>query len=240
VYETVLHLGIVTDTQDATGKVLEEHISEVRSLSEDEVRQSILSFVGTYDQIPPMYSALKVNGKKLCDLARAGIEIERKARKVTVFSIEIREIALPLVTMRVHCSKGTYIRTLCNDIGRLLGVGGCMDSLVRTKVSVFPIEEALTLTEIEEYRDRGELDKILLPVDSVFEGLPQFHVRPEAFRFLQNGNHLTSGNFMEDTTAVQNDEQVRIYDPDDRFYAIYQYDHRIQEYKVRKMFGTGL
>ena len=150
VYRTVMHLGITTDTQDMTGTVKEDRSREAALLKEQTVEAAILQFVGDYEQIPPMYSALKVNGKKLCDLARAGIEVERKARTVKIFSIEIEKINLPYVTMQVHCSKGTYIRTLCADIGEVLGVGACMESLVRTRVSVFPLEEAHTLAEIEK------------------------------------------------------------------------------------------
>ena len=109
-----------------------------------------MSFVGEYDQLPPMYSALKVNGKKLCDLARAGIEVERKPRTVTIFSIRILELSLPRVRMEVHCSKGTYIRTLCHDIGEALGCGGCMESLLRTRAAGFVLEDARKLGEIEE------------------------------------------------------------------------------------------
>ncbi len=146
VYEAVLRLGIVTNTQDMTGEVQQEQ--EVRCTQED-VRKAVAGFVGNYHQVPPMYSALKVNGKKLCDLARAGIEVERKAREVTIFSIQIEEIELPRVRMQVHCSKGTYIRTLCHDIGQALGCGGCMESLLRTQVAMFGLQDASRISEIE-------------------------------------------------------------------------------------------
>ena len=137
-YETVLLLGVVTDTQDLTGEVLAR--KEVNA-SENEVKSAILSFVGEYMQVPPMYSALKVNGQKLCDLARKGVTVERKARPVTIHGIEILSVDLPEVRMRVHCSKGTYIRTLCQDIGEKLGCGGCMKSLLRTRVAAFALLE---------------------------------------------------------------------------------------------------
>ena len=133
-YEAVLLLGKVTDTQDITGTVLEEKDVKV---TEEAVRETVLSFVGDYMQIPPMYSALKVNGKKLCDLAREGKTVERQARPVKILTIDILDVTLPRVRMRVHCSKGTYIRTLCQDIGEKLGCGGCMESLLRTQVSEF-------------------------------------------------------------------------------------------------------
>ncbi len=240
VYETVLHLGIVTDTQDASGKIIEEHQKEAEMLSEEEVRAVIDSFVGIYSQIPPMYSALKVNGKKLCDLARAGIEVERKARNVSIFSIEIQEMKLPFVSMRVHCSKGTYIRTLCADIGERLGVGGSMDALLRTRVSVFSLENAHTLAEIEACQRRGELEELLLPVDSVFEGLPKVRIKEESFRLLQNGNRLVEENFEEKTTFLSGDDRrLLVYDPNGRFYAVYQYNEDTKDFKVLKMFGAG-
>ena len=240
VYRAVLHLGITTDTQDATGTILKDCTAQAKLLSEAEVRTAIESFVGTYAQIPPMYSALKVNGKKLCDLARAGIEVEREARNVTIFSIEIQKGELPFVTMQVHCSKGTYIRTLCSDIGERLCVGGSMDSLVRTRVSVFSIEEAYTLQEIEEYRNRDALDDIFMPVDSVFEGLPKLHVLPEALSLLKNGNRLHTSHFVErplPELTVQ-DKRVLVYDDKGLFYAIYQYAEKEKDYKVYKMFGA--
>ena len=133
-YVAVMLLGKVTDTQDTTGTVLEEHLVEV---TEEQVKEAVLSFTGEYMQVPPMYSALKVNGKKLCDLARAGVTVERQARPVQLYSIEIIKMELPRVCMRVRCSKGTYIRTLCQDIGEKLSCGACMESLLRTKVSEF-------------------------------------------------------------------------------------------------------
>ena len=235
-YRAVLLLGTETDTEDTTGTVLET--KDTSGLTEDEVQDVVLSFIGDYAQVPPMYSALKVNGKKLCDLARAGIEVERKARTVKIFSIEIEKINLPYVTMQVHCSKGTYIRTLCADIGEVLGVGACMESLVRTRVSAFPLEEAHTLAEIEKIRDEGTLEELILPVDRVFDGKTKLTVVPEAFRFLQNGNRLNDGNFTDVPEKIADGEQVLVYDPMGHFYAVYQYERETKDYKVRKMFGA--
>ena len=143
----MLLLGQVTDTQDVTGTVLEEH--EV-TVDEEQAVEAIRSFVGAYEQIPPMYSALKVNGKRLYELARAGKEVERKGRPVEIHNIEILSVSLPEITFRVACSKGTYIRTLCHDIGQKLGCGGTMKSLKRTRVSIFTIDGALKLSQLEE------------------------------------------------------------------------------------------
>ena len=146
-YRADLLLGVVTDTQDTTGTVLQESPVEV---SEEEVRETILSFRGRQKQLPPMYSAVKVNGQKLVDLARRGIEVERKERDVEFLDIRILSVDLPKVTFEVTCSHGSYIRTLCHDIGQKLGCGGAMDALVRTRVGEFAIEDALTLDEIRE------------------------------------------------------------------------------------------
>lgn len=158
-YRAVLLLGKTTDTQDVSGTVLSE---APVTAEEEKVREAILSFVGDYDQIPPMYSALKVNGQKLCDLARAGKEVERKPRRVTIREIRIEKIDLPRdCTMEVTCSKGTYIRTLCQDIGENLGCGGCMESLLRTRVERFSLEDAIKLGEVEAIKAEKGLDGLM-------------------------------------------------------------------------------
>ena len=153
VYECVMNLGIETDTYDLSGRVLSRKTVDV---SENQVVDAINSFVGDIMQVPPMYSALKVNGKKLYELAREGKEIERAARPVTIFSIDILDMSLPEVTIRIHCSKGTYIRSLCHDIGEVLGCRCAMKSLVRTRVSIFDISDAKTLDEIEKIVKTGQ------------------------------------------------------------------------------------
>ena len=147
VYKAVLLLGQETDTQDISGQVLNQAKVNV---TEQAVYDAISQFIGRQKQVPPMYSALKVNGKKLYELARAGKEVERQARHVDLPAIEILEIKFPVVKFRVECSKGTYIRTLCHDIGEKLGCFGCMESLLRTKVSRFEIESSLKLSEIQK------------------------------------------------------------------------------------------
>ena len=237
-YEAVLQLGLTSDTQDATGQILSDYSDRLDALSEEQVREAILGFVGDYEQIPPMYSALKVGGKKLCDLAREGIEVERKARLVHIYDIEIKDIELPYVTMRVHCSKGTYIRTLCADIGEKLGVGGLMKCLVRTRVSCFSIDQALTLAQVEEHRDRGGLDEILLPVDGVFLEYPALHAAKEAEKRLQNGNRLGLSDFTGhlDEQKLDADVRFRVYDQDGRFYGIYGWDTKRRDFKSIKLF----
>lgn len=205
-YEAVLLLGRETDTEDTSGQTLKER--EV-AVTEEEIRDIILSFQGSYDQIPPMYSAKKVNGKKLYELARQGIVIERKPCPVTLSSIIIKKIDLPYVTFEVTCSKGTYIRSLCRDIGEKAGCGGCMAGLVRTRVSSFKIEDGFTLSEVEAMRDADTLLEHIVPVDEVFLHLPAFFVKKEGENFSIMGirflflcvlwmkiHRLVTGNYM--------------------------------------------
>ncbi len=242
-YETVMLLGVVTDTQDISGTVLAER--EV-CVTKERVREAVLSFVGEYDQIPPMYSALKVNGKKLCDLAREGKMVERKARAVVIHSIEIEEIALPRVKMKVFCSKGTYIRTLCEDIGEQLGCGACMETLLRTRVSEFRVEEALRLSEIErrvqliaQQKNVKDLTAEDFPfmrrVDSVFLQNPRAVVSKEFEKFLYNGNRLETEMFLSYDSAWE-EGAVRVYDEKDDFIGIYEYQDTYKNYKPVKMF----
>ena len=231
-YVAELLLGQTTDTQDVTGQVLSESPVEV---SEDRVREAVMSFVGDYDQIPPMYSALKVNGKKLYELAREGKEVERKARPVTILEIEILDIQLPVVKMRVACSKGTYIRTLCADIGEKLGCGGTMKSLVRTKVGHFTLENAITLEELQKLRDEGKLESIVKSVDGCFADCPVLHVQEKWRKLLENGNSFYASQTREGETYPVG-QWVRIYHENDSFVGIYAYDEGRKWYKPVKMF----
>lgn len=231
-YVAVLRLGVETDTQDMTGRVLAEHTVEA---DEEQVREAVLSFQGSYLQTPPMYSALKVNGKKLYELAREGKEVERQAREVRIEEIEILEQHLPTLRLRVVCSKGTYIRTLCADIGQKLGCGGAMESLVRTRVGEFSLKEALTLEQLQELRDQGRLSEVVSPVESVFLSCPVLHVRRELERLLDNGNALT----VEQTAEKEQyppGRWVRVCRPDNRFAGIYAYDEGKGRYQPVKMF----
>lgn len=187
-YQAVMLLGQETDTQDTTGEVLAQYPVNA---TEEDVREAVESFLGPYMQVPPMYSALKVNGKKLYELARAGKEVEREARPVEIFEIHVDSIELPRVTMTVTCSKGTYIRTLCYDIGRKLGCGGCMEHLLRTRVDRFELADSLKLSQIEELRDRGEVENHVIAVDEVFAGLPAYTAVPgDGDKLVHNGNPL--------------------------------------------------
>lgn len=230
-YEAVLLLGKETDTQDITGQVLRE--SEV-TVTEEEVRNVILSFVGRYEQIPPMYSALKVNGQKLCDLARKGVTVERQARPVHIHEIEILQITLPRIRMRVHCSKGTYIRTLCQDIGQKLGCFGCMESLLRTRVADFTVEQALRIGEIEEMlRNEMPVSDFLTSVDALFLDRPEGVAQPQADILIANGNRIPA-YLMEEAPRVEG--WIRIYNSDHRFIGLFTYQEKEKDYKPVKIF----
>lgn len=232
-YETVMILGKVTDTQDVSGAVLAE--KETKYLTEEVVKNAIMSFVGDYMQVPPMYSALKVNGKKLYELAREGIEIERKARPVSILDIQIKEVNLPRVRMEVSCSKGTYIRTLCHDIGEKLGCGACMEELIRTKVSRFEIQDSLTLEQISDLKAEGRLEEILVPIDEMFSDYEAVTLKEEFMSFVYNGNvffpkHLR--NYIE----LSDGKMVRVYDGDGKFIAIYKFIKEKYLFEIEKMF----
>lgn len=219
-YIAEFKLGYVTDTQDASGKILQENKVEV---SNEEVRKVIASFVGAYDQVPPMYSALKVNGKKLYELAREGIEIERKSRPVTIFEIEILKEQMPDFKIRVRCSKGTYIRTLCHDIGQKLGCGGMMTSLIRTQSGKFKIEDACLLSDIQKKADEGMLDELIIPVEELFMELPKISAGENAGKALANGNQLKPEEY-ETIVQLGEGQQVRVYSAEGRFCGVYRYD----------------
>ncbi len=231
-YVAELLLGVETDTQDVTGTVLARREVDV---SEAKVRRVCASFEGEYEQVPPMYSALKVNGKKLCDLARAGRTVERSARPVTIKELEILKCELPVVKMRVLCSKGTYIRTLCADIGQKLGCGGTMQSLRRTAVGGFRLEDALTLGALQELRDAGRLTAVVRPVDSVFEDCPALHIGRDFGKLLENGNPIAPAQTTEQECHAAH-RWVRFYRQDGSFAAIYAYQTEKQKYMPVKMF----
>lgn len=230
-YQAVLLLGQVTDTQDTSGTVLSVQPVEV---SKEEVKEAILSFLGEYDQIPPMYSALKVDGKRLYELARAGKEVERKPRKVVIDKLEITDISLPYVTMTVGCSKGTYIRTLCHDIGQKLGCGGTMAKLVRTRVGSFLLEDALKLDELEAMSKEGTLSQKVISVDAMFSMYPAVVLSGEKERLVQNGNPFTLEK--EKMPRFDTEKCVRVYNAEDRFFGIYQYIEKEKRFKPVKMF----
>lgn len=232
-YDAVLLLGKETDTQDASGNVI--CTKDLSGIGEESVRQIINSFIGGYDQVPPMYSALKVNGRKLYELAREGKTVERKARRVELYDIHIRETAIPRVHMKVHCSKGTYIRTLCHDIGQKLGCGACMETLIRTKAGVFEIEGSHTLKDIEEKKNTGRLTDIIVPIDAMFPDYVKIAAEKEWEERIRNGASFPAKDAAE-RSGLSDLERVRVYDQEGTFIGIYKYEKEQNEFTVVKMF----
>lgn len=217
-YRAELVLGMTTDTQDADGEVLTECAVDC---TEDEIRSAIMSFVGEIEQVPPMYSAIKQNGKKLYELARQGIEVERKKRKVTINSIDILKIDGERVTIDVSCSKGTYIRTLCEDIGLKLHVGAYMNTLRRTKTGPFTIADSYTLKELEVLKEKGQLENVLISVDRMFEEYPKIMLNPKQVKSITNGVHMSYKGI--------EGQSYRLYDENGKFLCI----SKIQDGKLR-------
>ncbi len=240
-YIAVLQLGLVTDTQDISGRVLEERNVQVTA---EQVKEAAYSFLGDRMQIPPMYSALKVNGRKLCELARKGQEIERAARPISIYSIEILKETHPEYTIKVACSKGTYIRTLCHDIGQLLGCGGVMKNLTRTRVGEFKIENTWTLSKLQQLADDQELEAALIPVERMFEGLHSLHINENGYSRLKNGNQLEQGDILPClgkgmADDLKDGQQFRAYSHKNVFYGIYCYDETRELFRPVKMFLPG-
>lgn len=180
-YIATLRLGTVTDTQDTTGNILETHPV---SVTKSELEAALSAFTGEIDQLPPMYSAIKVNGQKLYELARRGKEVERKPRRITIHELELLSGEGTDWSLRIHCSKGTYVRTLCADIGEHLGCGGCMASLMRTKAGAFELSQAHTM---EKLIAAENAEALLLPVDTLFAAYPAVTVNASAEKKLRNG-----------------------------------------------------
>lgn len=205
-YLATLRLGQVTDTQDVTGAVLEEHPVNV---TREELEAVLPRFTGDIQQIPPMYSALKVNGKKLYQLARQGKSVERKPRDITIFELAITDrLSETDYALRVRCSKGTYIRTLCHDIGAALGCGGTMASLRRTEAAGFDLSKAVTLADVQAATDAGRQNELLLPVDAYFGAYPAVTVGGKAERLCRNGNAFSDAG---------EDGRFRVYAADGEF-----------------------
>lgn len=234
-YEALLLLGITTDTQDTSGQVLTE---QPVLLSEEEAERAVLSFVGAYEQIPPMYSAVKVDGKRLYELARQGREVERAARPVTIHEIEILELNLPRIRMRVRCSKGTYIRTLCHDIGQKLGCGGAMEQLKRTKSGNFSLDTAITLGQLEKLRDEQRVSECVIPTEQIFKTLKAVKVKQPFTGLIDNGNpfFLYQTERTGQELSVRDEEQVRVYNSLGIFYGIYRYQAAEKKFKPVRMF----
>lgn len=237
-YETVLKLGIVTDTQDMTGNIVKKSPVDADF---QKIEKAIKKFIGGYDQVPPMYSAVKVKGQKLYELARQGKEIERASRRVMIYNIKILDYnpGEHEVRLLVDCGKGTYIRTLLHDIGETLGCGGAMKTLVRTRVGNFDISDSLSLKEVEEYVRNGSISGHIIPVDKIFASYPKVFMDSKYDKLIYNGNafsikHTAAGS--EIPPMPGGNFLVRVYDSKGVFAGIYCYDQDAGKFAAQKMF----
>lgn len=284
-YETVMLLGIGTDSQDISGSIIAKaDEAALAALSDDSIRDAIMSMVGEYDQLPPMFSAVRLGGQRLYELARAGREVEREKRHVQINSIELtsdiircradseftaadlnensrmkayigrardeqgrferysgciyNEIdrATPVirVSFAAECSKGTFVRTLCSDIGEKLGVHACMERLVRTRVSGFKIEDSLLLKEVEDLAHSGQLESHILSADSCFMDYARLDMKPKYDELLNNGNQLWFRHFSQYITEPPS--PVRVYTSTGEFLALYEFVPERNRYTPLKVF----
>ena len=247
-YIAVCRLGVITDTQDMSGTVLQEQQVNVTT---EQLHAAVMAFVGDYDQIPPMYSAIKIGGRKLYDLAREGKEIERQPRRIHIDAVAVLDTSLlqseHIFTMEVKCSKGTYIRTLCHDIGQRLGCGAAMQHLTRTAVGSFHLEDAITLGQIEQLRDAGMLQDRIQSSEQLFRDLDAVRI-DDAWRVqIENGNSFKPEQILSESPEQEQDitdpdkmyedgERVRVYGQDGTFFGIYRFNAKTISFQVEKFF----
>ncbi|MBP2001071.1 tRNA pseudouridine55 synthase [Paenibacillus shirakamiensis] len=222
-YEATLILGIATDTEDMTGTVTSK-VDGVH-VTEEQVREALKNFVGTIAQIPPMYSALKQNGKRLYELAREGKVVERQAREVEIYKLDVTNLNLnadsPSISFRVLCSKGTYIRTLCVDIGQALGVPAVMSDLKRTMSASIPLERCLTFEEVQQAVHTGNIQDYLIPVDQAVSYLPAHEVQEDKVKSALQGQKLSASVIHP---PVQGQQLIRLYSPAKQFLGLFQWN----------------
>ncbi|MGI5989266.1 MAG: tRNA pseudouridine(55) synthase TruB [Lachnospiraceae bacterium] len=248
-YEAVMQLGVTTDTQDMTGKILSR--AKV-SATKDDVLHALHAFDGGYDQIPPMYSAIHVNGQRLYELARKGETVERAPRHITIYDVHVNDMdvegpsASGRVRFTIECSRGTYVRTFCADVGEKLGCGAAMESLLRTRVGQYTESDALTLSQIQQAVDAGKVQQILRPIQEIYRNLPLLAVPPSFDKCVQNGGKL-SADLLQRAQMTQTvparesgapDGRLRVFDSRGNFIGIYRKENK--ELVPEKMFLVGL
>lgn len=231
-YTADFRLGVTTDTYDVWGKVVEE---QTASCSAQEVEEVLSFFRGEIQQIPPMYSAVQINGQRLYEMARKGLTVERKPRKVEITTLRLLSFDSEKQegTLEIACSKGTYIRSICHDLGEKLGCGCIMTGLIRTRAGLFSLEDCITLEQAQEYADRGELSALLLPVERVFEGLPKIRLNEIQSRKFQNGLRLDLNRVHHQPISGSH----AVYDSTNRFLGLAKPDFEKMELMIEKMFA---
>jgi tRNA pseudouridine55 synthase len=228
-YRAEVELGKATDTYDGSGKVTYQ--GDTSGIDISKVEQALARFRGNIEQIPPMYSAIKHRGQPLYRLARAGIAIQRKSRKVTIYRLDLISWQMPLVTLEIECSKGTYIRSLAHDLGEALGCGAYLKNLTRTRYGIFDIEHAVSLTQLEEACKKGDWQQYLYPIDSVLENIKTIEVD-------EGGEAaIKTGSFLKNVPSDNDEEKYRrAYSKDGRFLAILTHDKDIGAWRPKKVF----
>ncbi len=234
-YTAVLQLGVVTDTQDLTGKVLE---TRPVLAGRDEVEQALAEFLGEQKQIPPMYSAVQKDGRRLYDLARQGLEVEREPRTVTIHELKLLDASPQeeLYTLDISCSTGTYIRTLCHDLGQKLGCGAAMASLRRTWACGFPLTGCRTLEELQALTEEGRLPEALLPLEAAFAGLPRLELLPQASKRFLNGASLA----LERLGLSGEEGQLAVFDSQDQFLGLAAPDLQTGELRPVRVYTKAI
>lgn len=212
-YICELTLGLITDTYDITGKIIEENKDFI--FNNDEIKKAFKTQLGEIDQLPPIYSALKVNGKRMCDLARSGNidKIDVKPRKVNIKKLDILSINKNKISFYVECSKGTYVRSICYDIGKILGVGGCMSSLIRVKSGKFTLDNSITLDDLKEFKENDTLKDYLYNIDFVLSDFNKVVLNDNAVKYYSNGGIIEENRFIE-KDFTEKDDIVRVYSKD--------------------------
>ncbi|WP_058485198.1 tRNA pseudouridine(55) synthase TruB [Defluviitalea phaphyphila] len=232
-YLSVVKFGITTSTGDSTGEIIK---STSVDLDKNKVENIVKSFIGEYNQIPPMYSAIKVKGKKLYELARQGKVIDRKPRKVYIYNINITSfISKDEIEIDVECSKGTYIRTLCEDIGNALGFGAHMKSLIRTQVGMFNIDNSIKLNELKEIVKDKKLDKYIIKIEEIFSQYSLVKIKSEGEKILKNGNKIKFNYIEYSVKKLTPEEIVRVYDYSEKFIGIYKVIVQGESYYLKPM-----
>lgn len=225
VYEVEFRLGIKTTTYDLEGEIIEKN--DPSNINNEDILKAINSFRGEYSQVPPMYSALKKNGVRLYELARKGIEVEREGRLINIYNIEDIKISNPTVSMKVTCSKGTYIRSLCYDIGEALGVGAAMTKLKRTKTSKFSEEESINISDINS----DNINKFIISIEDALEAYDKLIVLNKYCKLLINGVRVFDKRFTKEKVEIE--KLYRVYDEDGKFIGLGKSNH--QGFKIEKL-----